>query len=134
MRSRARAIHRLGNAMRVARRPGPTPRESNISSVFQAPIVGNSRVERVEPLNLVRVVDDRSAIADDGLGRAVTLESVPDSHRHARQTIVIWPQKNLLKLASRRRLGTVVVEDQLNPTEWDRVVDDHPRMEVPRFD
>src|SRR5512135_2505992 len=95
-------------------RPGPRHRSRDFSSVLQAPIVGNPPIEGVEALDLVGVVDDVGAVADDRLGGAIPLEAVPNPGRDAHQAVVVLAEEDLLDLAPRRRVLAGVEEDQLD--------------------
>src|SRR2546428_13596996 len=65
---------------------------------------------------------------------ADTFEAIPDVRRDGDECVVALAHEDLLQLAARRRALAVVVEDELDRAERNRVVDRHSLVEVPAFD
>jgi hypothetical protein len=72
-------------------------------------------------------VNHRAAAAD-------RRETIDDAGGHAHQLVVDLPEEHLLQLAERLRLRALVVEHQLDVPLHHRIVDGHPRVQVPALD
>src|SRR6266550_4787289 len=103
-------------------------------SVAHFPVVRDLRTERIEARDLGRIVWDRRAVRDDGVGMSDALEAVPDVGRDRDQRVITLADEDFLQLAACRRASAVVEEHELDRPERDRVVDRHALVEVPAFD
>src|SRR5438477_12245645 len=102
-------------------------------SVAHFPVVRDLRAEWVEARYLRGIVRDSRAVCDDGIWMADTLEAVPNVRRDRDQRVIALADEELLQLAPRGRVISVVEEDELDRTERDGVVDRHALVKMPAF-
>src|SRR5437667_862724 len=117
----------------------PAPRRGRRpSSAFHLaeppPGVRDARVFWRDPDDLARVVRQRRAVRDHRIARAEPDEPVPHTRGNPDARVAVGAELDLLNLPARRRVHPVVVQHELDASQWDRVVQGHRLVQMPPFD